>query len=361
MADNIDSLVDITLNKSLVNNQDTVDATEVNSTRTTTENAINLANAVLRDQDKNYASTSEPTVRTEGKQWFNTSTDEMNVYVDGAGTKKVLADTNTAQTLTNKTYTNPTFSPAGAKGYLDLGRDLGLKITNNSSNPEHQVDITFDYLTLYDPNGRGAVESQASALTLDVSSTGAGGRAESENSGAEQASAWYYIYVYSDGAGTISGLLAQASSWSTVISNGDNPAGSGYVRRIGAMRNDSGSDFLFMYQINEWCGIELETEYNIGTTTSTTWSSADISSVVPETATQIRGTMANNTVGVITYISPTNQVSSETLSPGVYRHQNSGANRRNGFVIDLYTAQTVYLSVDGGTGSYSVDSFKVDL
>lgn len=365
MADSISSLSDLADRATLVNNQDTVDADEHNTTRTATQNAVNLLIDVVQEQDDNYAGTTEPTLKSEGKIFCDTTNDPavMKYYKDGSANSEELVGTTLTQTLSNKTLTAPLFTAAGGKASLGLGRDLNLKIRNNSSNPNNQIDITFDYLTLYDTNGRGAVESQTSALTLDVAATKAstGDRATSENSGAEQASVWYYIYVYSDGEGTINGLLAQASTWATVVSNGDNPSGSDYVRRVGAIRNDSGSDFLYYFQSDDKCAIESTTEYNIGSTTSTSWSSTDISALVPAITTAIQGVTSNNTGSTISYVSGTNTVSTRNLNPGVAYHQNSGGGFRSYFYCFLSSPQTVYIAVDGSTGNFGLRSYNITL
>lgn len=365
MADSIQSLSDLADRATLVNNQDTVDADEHNTTRTAVQNQVNLLNDVVQEQDKNYASPTEPTLKSEGKIWCDTTNDPavIKFYKDSSANTEELVGTTQTQTLTNKTLTNPTFSPVGAKAYLGLQRDLNLKITNNSTNSNYQIDITFEYLTLYDTNGRGAVESRTSALTLDVSGTGAGGRAASENSGAEQASVWYYIYVYSDGAGTLNGLLAQASTWADVITNTDNPSGSDYVRRIGAVRNDSGGNFLAFHQINDFVGVENDTggQYNLGTTSSSSWVSTDISSLVPSGAVGIAGWVQQNSSGYA-YISPRNSVAPSTNHsyPGGISIRTASGSNILPYYCEITEDQTVYIASEGtNTSKYSLNSFKI--
>lgn len=367
MADAIQSFQNITNDAILQNGVDTVDAVEENTSRENRRTQINLHKTAIEQIDANYASATEPTQKSQGKEWFNTATQEMNFYYDNSQNKRVVATLDGTQEFTNKTYTNPVFSPAGGKSYLGLSRDLKLKIINNSSNPNNQIDITFGHLTFYDDTGRGAVESQASALTLDVSTSGAGGRAidvTAEGSASEQSSIWYYIYVYSNGSGVINGILSTNSSWSSVAS-ADKPSGSDYVRRVGAVRNDSGGDFLYMEQIDDLCGLESSTLYNIGSTTSTTWVSTDLSSLIPESAIQIYGIAGSVASGsIVARISPTNAISSTLNAPFVSLTGSAGnTGAYVSYTIPITETQTCYIANGLGSGQcdFGLKGFKVSL
>jgi hypothetical protein len=360
MADAIEDISTLTIKKDLANNQDIVDAVEVNGVRTSIETSINNINSVLQEHDDNYASTSEPTTKSEGKTFCDTTTDPalMKYYKDGASNTETLVGATLNQTITNKTYENPVFTPAGASSYINLSRNYGLKISNNSSNPTHQIDVTFDYMTMFDTNGRGVVESQTTALTLDLSSTGAGGRASSENSGAEKSSDWYYVYVYSDGSGAINGLLSLEAEWSTVITNTDNPVNSDYVRRVGAIRNDSSGDLLYSEQIGNSVAIETTTLYNAGSTTSTTWALFDVSSFCPETTYSISGSAQVGNATAVARLCAVNSVASTTLAPGVVFVARSVDSLQNSYHIPIKN-QEVYVSVNTGTVQISLNSFEI--
>jgi hypothetical protein len=262
MADAIQGLSVLNNDSTLTNQVDTVDADEHNTHRTNVRTQIDAHKTVLEEQDKNYASSSEPTLKSEGKLYCDTTSDpaKMKYYKDSSSNLEEVVGTTLTQILTNKTLTSPTitsptlttptFTAAGAKGSIGLARDENLVIINNATNPTYQIDITFDYWTLYDTSNRGVVESKTSALTLDIATTGAGGRAASENSGSEKSDDWYYVYVYSNGSGTINGLLSLNSTWATVAS-GDKPSGSDFVQRIGAIRNNSSGDIPLFYQQDE--------------------------------------------------------------------------------------------------------------
>ena len=83
-----------------------------------------------------------------------------------------------------------------------------------------------------------------------MSVTGAGGRASAEGSGSEQNSTWYYAYVYSDGQGTINGLISDKPSWS-LIAPGDKPSGSFFTRRVSPLFNDASGNIREYRQIND--------------------------------------------------------------------------------------------------------------
>jgi len=306
MPDSISSIADLADRATLVNLQDTVDATEHNTTRTATQNAVNLLHDIVQEQDNNYSGTTAPTLKSQGKVFNNTNNtpSTMEFYNDGAATSEVITSNTATATLTNKTYTNPTFSPAGAKGYLSLGRDLNLKIINNATNPTYQIDVSFEYLTLYSDAGLACVESQTTAAVYDLATglDSGGERAEdatAEGSASEQANKWYYVFIYSNGAGTLGAVLSTNDDWSDIAA-GDKPSGSTYYRRVGVIRNDNSSDLLLFHQINDLVGIENGpgSAFNIGSVTSTlTWLSVDISSLVPKKIIGISGWFYKTTSG----------------------------------------------------------------
>lgn len=84
-------------------------------------------------------------------------------------------------------------------------------------------------------------------LTIDITLSGAGGL----DTGAEAASTWYYIWaIYNPSTDTISGMLSTSSSNPTM------PAGYSYKALLGAVYNDSGSNFLRFNQVGKSVAIE---------------------------------------------------------------------------------------------------------
>lgn len=116
MTDNIQNLNTLTNDSTLVNNVDTIDAQEHNTHRSNYRDQINLHKSVLEDHDKNYASTSAPTLKSEGKVWCDTTNDPavLKYYKDGSANDEELVGTTISQTVSNKTLdsTNIT-TPSG--------------------------------------------------------------------------------------------------------------------------------------------------------------------------------------------------------------------------------------------------------
>ena len=278
MADAIQDLQNLADDSTLQNQVDIVDADEHNTHRTNYRTQINLQKTVAEEQDNNYASSTEPTLKSEGKIWADTTSDPalIKYYQDGSSNLQELVGTTLTQTLTNKTITSPNFTN-GANGNVQLARDTKIQVFSNITNPLFQIDVSYEYLTLYSDNGLAYIRSQTTPITLDVSVTGAGGRAVSENAGSEQSDAWYYVYIYDDGQGVSNGLLSLQSSWDNVAAP-DKPSGSDYVRRIGAIRNDSSSDLVPVYQNQDILGTSLDVGIQ---TTSTSPVEVNIDSFCP--------------------------------------------------------------------------------
>jgi hypothetical protein len=231
MADAIENISTITIKKDLVNNQDTVDAVEVNGVRTSIETSINNVNPVLQELDKNYASTSQPTTKSEGKIYCDTTNDpaELKFYKDNSSNLSLIMNEDNVQ------------SNIASYRYEDL------IIKNNITNPTYQIDITFDHMTFYDSSGSIINGSQTAPLTLDLTQTGSNGRAidlTAEGSASEQSSKTYFIHLYSSSAGVIGGTFSVNKDWGDVAGS-DKPSGATYVRSIrkAYAHNNSSGDF----------------------------------------------------------------------------------------------------------------------
>ena len=245
MADAIESNVNLADRATLVNLESDVDADEVNTTRGATQNAVNNLNDIVKEQDKNYASSTAPTLKSEGKIWADTTNDPavLKYYKDGANNDEELTGNTLTQSLTNKTYTNPTFSPAGGNGYLFMKRDVNIVCNENSVTPQSQVDFSADSLTLFSDTGLAVIETSIS-VTLNIAASGAGGRAidvTQEGAATEQADTVYYLHIYSNGSGTVNGILSTQSHWANVAVS-DKPSGSTYTRTVSIISNDGSSN-----------------------------------------------------------------------------------------------------------------------
>jgi hypothetical protein len=213
----------------------------------------------------------------------------------GAASLNLLAvDTDGALKFKDKSGTVTNLLEGGG----GQARDSYIRGKNESSFSTTRVEYTFEYLTLYDDQNASIVVSRTTPLTLDITTTGAGGRAASENSGSEAASTWYYVFIYSDGAGSLNGLLTIQEDWADVVSNGDAPSGATYTRRISAVRNQANSNLLIFEQTDNLIGIQSLTTFNIGTLSGSSFVRVSIDDLCPDITTQIFGVMLSVPSGV---------------------------------------------------------------
>jgi hypothetical protein len=163
----------------------------------------------------------------------------------------------------------------------------GLIITNNASNPYHQVDLNAEEIILQDDKFN-SYRINAIDLTLDITSTGINGL----DAGTEQPDTWYYIWIIAKSDGNFAGLLSSSSS---------NPAlPSGYVYKAfaGAVHNcrNAGNDFGPIKQVGGKVARNAVAVINSGTETSAT--PLNCSSAIPERAAMVIGDMTLNIAAV---------------------------------------------------------------
>lgn len=249
---------------------------------------------------------------------------------------------------------------------VNQNKDFNLRVINNTTNPTYQIDITFDSWTFYNDAGDSVVESRTSALTLDITVVGAGGRAidvTQEGSSSEQANMWYYPHVYSDGAGTINGILSTQQYWEDVAAT-DKPPGSTFVRTLSSVNNAKGGsnlDFFLMDQTDSFVSMESSSVTNIaaGVTQTTPALSVDISAAIPKNAYAMKITATNTGSGNTSYIAGTNVVSPLGFTaPGVGGMQATAGNN-NELTVNIGTPQTCYVNVNAGTGGYGTAAFWI--
>jgi hypothetical protein len=159
-----------------------------------------------------------------------------------------------------------------------MPRNKGLIIEYQSATA---VDIDADYLTVYDTNNYGVVLSAVN-LTMTITSTGAGGRSASENSGSEKTSDWYHLWVIYNGS-TIASYATLSFSESTVLS--DLPSGYTHLKYVGAIYNDSYANLEPMYQIDNdvtvyWGNVLIVNDADINSVTA-----YDLANYLPDTVT----------------------------------------------------------------------------
>lgn len=80
---------------------DTVSASEHNTVRSDTKTRLDNFLTILRDLEKNFAGTTEPTDKPEGKVWVDTNSDPavLKYYKDGAGNLHTIASLERDQTF----------------------------------------------------------------------------------------------------------------------------------------------------------------------------------------------------------------------------------------------------------------------
>lgn len=155
------------------------------------------------------------------------------------------------------------------------------------------VDIDADELILHNPSNISDQKLVTSVnLTVTITSSGANGL----DTGNEGSSTWYHLYViYNPSTTTTAGLASTSSTAPTM------PSGYTYMGYVGAIYNDSGSDFLTTAQKNNRVVQEGVRDVDSGTATSPT----SFTPTIPSTATMWYGTLkvldAANTASVYLY------------------------------------------------------------
>jgi hypothetical protein len=163
MTDNIQNLNTLTNDSTLVNNVDTIDAQEHNTHRSNYRDQINLHKSVLEDHDKNYASSTAPSLKSEGKVWCDTTNDPavLKYYKDGSANDEELVGTTLTQTVSNKTLNSITLestsiiTPSGTSFSQQLvptiiGGIIAYSATNyRDSNGDIQT-LSYDTTSLID-------------------------------------------------------------------------------------------------------------------------------------------------------------------------------------------------------------------
>jgi len=169
-------------------------------------------------------------------------------------------------------------APAG--GASTLGYVLGARLAWVSVT---QVSIGTTGQTSIAADSTGVLAMEWSGLlTAAITSSGANGL----DTGSEASSTWYYVYVIGD----TSGVNSPASLLSASATSPTLPSGYDVHRRVGAVRNDSGSDFIPFVQV--WNGTTRRHVFDLAETASrvlTSGSSAsfanvDVSAFVPSTS-----------------------------------------------------------------------------
>lgn len=156
------------------------------------------------------------------------------------------------------------------RGIRDTYRNLVIK--NNTTNPDFQIDITCDEVVLEDSNNK-AIRVSGVSLTNDITISGVNGL----DTGTETISMWYHIWIiYNPTTDTIASLLSTSSTSPTL------PNGYLYRGLVGALYNDSSSNFRKFNQKDNEVWFQVLTILSGGTATVDT--AVSLSTSIPTIA-----------------------------------------------------------------------------
>lgn len=162
------------------------------------------------------------------------------------------------------------------------------------------VDIDADAVTVFNAAGHGKRLAGIN-LTVDIAATGANGRDVTENSGNEQASVWYHLWVIWNGT-TVAGFASQSLTPTL-------PSGYTHMGYVGSARNNGSSNLLAFHQTdNRFQHVVVSAAVLQGT--AATYTALDLSTMVPPTMKRVTG------IAGIRSSSGTNEVSLRIASEG---------------------------------------------
>lgn len=230
---------------------------------------------------------------------------------------------------------------AGVGGGGFGGLYVNLSIKNNTTNPNYQMDISATTVLL-ENSSKIVLRIDTLSETVDITASGVNGL----DTGSEASSTWYHIWAIAKADGTKDCLLSASATAPTF------PSGYTYKAYLGAVYNDSGSNFDPIVQVNNTVVSQFVWLVEAGTATSLT--SIDASVVVPSTAKFIcLDGRANTTSGSGTVAL---QLACDSAGTGARNCQfyTDGSGYMGGAQPDLplTTAQTFYYVTNSGNRVY---------
>jgi hypothetical protein len=156
-----------------------------------------------------------------------------------------------------------------------------LTIVNNTTAPDHKVDVTAKEIILQD-SGNNLFWANNVAVTIDITKSGVNGL----DAGQEAPNQWYYIWIIGRFPAQTAGLLSLSA---------DNPAlppGYHFKAFAGAIQNDVGCNFCAMNQMGRIVARNAVAVLNSGTATIAT--AVDCSLALPEKAIKAIGDFTLN-------------------------------------------------------------------
>jgi hypothetical protein len=174
---------------------------------------------------------SKVVVKDSGNVGIGTDTPASKLEVDG-----VIHSTTGGVKFPDGT--TQTTAASGSTGSILAGTFKNLIVKSNTTNPDYEVDITVDAISL---DNAGSIEVRTNLnLTADLSSSLANGL----DTGSEANSTWYYLWVIYDGA-TDAALLSLSPTAPTM------PAGYTHKALVSAVWNDGSGDLRNFYQVGK--------------------------------------------------------------------------------------------------------------
>jgi hypothetical protein len=225
---------------------------------------------------------------------------------------------------------NLTVGAGGIQAIRDVSR--GLVVVNNATHFDHQVDVDATEIMLQDSSGVPLMVSSVN-LTIDIAASGANGL----DTGSEDTSKWYDVYVASNGSTTIGLLSVEGGTFTP-------PAGYTYSAKVSAVYNNSTGDFEQIAQYgHRVCTVYASPFWN-GTALSGVSGTVDLSAWIPATAKEVKLAVAlANAAATDVGISFTS-VSSGSL--GLQNFYLAGASANLGYnftaSVPIAVAQTIY-------------------
>ena len=206
----------------------------------------------------------------------------------------------------------------------------GLKVTNNATTPNTQIDITADAASLRSASNLSIYVSSVS-VTVNFSTVGANGI----DTGSIAASTWYHVYLINNGT-TTAGLVSLSATAPTL------PSGYTYVMRVGAMRTNASSQLLKTLQYGnrtQYIATGATASTNLPTMASglaSAWTAVSVSNFVPPTAPRIIGIINNANNSSLIQVAPNNSylTNFSSVNGSALWSNNYGGNGMFDFVLE---------------------------
>lgn len=283
-----------------------------------------------------------------------TNTDVVTLNIDGVGAATIVKNggaqigsgdfvvgnniiVSRNNTNSNFEWVNSIIAENTGNNILVLHETLVCKFVTAST-----VDIDATAVLLKDVNGN-PYRAKSVNLTLDVSTTGANGRDILENSGNESTSEWYFLWVIFNGS-TVASFATINFSSGLLNFPADLPSGYTHAGLVGAVFNNSGSDFDDFHQVGNRVATIRTIVVANGAATSPT--AVALTAVIPDVAKSIVGTLEANDTMLMEATIRVFSNSAGTLGESQHRTRNTtGNNESSPFVLTVTALQTIWYNM----------------